>query len=686
MDSEDFEYDAFLSYAHEDERVVEWLQQVLERTWVPGKRRRVIFLDKNRLDAGLLSERLRTALRKSRFLVVCCSSNEAASKWVNQEIDEFAHARAPAPTHATSAILACRVVATPDSLPPALRWVCAELEDELFVPDVSAARTARSRAEWRSARHEAFAILAPLVGLADREAVYARVRKTRLIATVVVSALVMLGGAMWQWTRTDSYQMRRIALMGPEVLRSAESFSSVRFLEALAVTQHRAVAIATARALPDSDMRIFAVASVAGSLAKTGERSTSRQLADEARSQVTQVPDGRMKSMVLDALAKTFLELGNPARAEQLAAMDADVGLTIDHPVLRAQVLCEALQTLTSVGPSARARQTAGDLAAAAREERTGAADRAYDLACASIGTNDASARSALADEAFVAALGITPLRARVETLSNIAQLFGSNGLADATGDAAKTALKAAKELPNGTRAFILVTHVLPALAAARLDDAEQLATQLALETALAGDDADARARNVSSVLRWLKRRKPDSELVALAQRARDEVAAVSDSDRKIDVLSQVAHEIAKAQLPIAASIAREVLAGVPLHTDDRGRSVAYAQIASAFAELRLFREARLAADRCGSSTDRLEAYAAILRSFAMGTGPRRATRAAVEREGILSTELSTGMPIGRPQPSSAGTAPEGSAELRLSAVTEHTSILGSSSVDGLFI
>jgi len=620
MDSEHFEYDAFLSYAHEDEPVVEWLQHVLERSWVPGKHRRTIFRDKDRLDAGPLAERLRTALRKSRFLVVCCSPNAAASKWVNQEIDEFAHARAPAPTHATSAILACRVDSTPDSrLPPALRWVCAELGDELYVPDVSTARAARSRAERRLARHEAFAILAPLVGLPDREAVYGRLQKTRLITAVLVSAVVLIGAAAWQWTRTDSYQLRSIALAGSEVLRSAESFSSVRFLETLAATQYRTVAIDTARSLSDSDMRILAIASAARGVAKAGERNIARQLAEESSSGIAHLADGRMKSMALDALAKTFLDLGNLAGAQRLAAMDYDVGLTIDHPELRGDVLCEALQTLTRAGSPDRARRAARDVAAAAREERTSAGSRAYGLACAAIGMDDASARSALLEEAWAAARGITPLRVKVETLSNISQLLTSAGISEAARDAANAAVESAQQLPSATRAFVLVNRVLPALAAARLDLAEQRVARMALDDALGGEHADSRARGVSSVLRWFKGRKLDPELVALAQRARDEAVTLDDPDRRIDVLSQVAHEVAKARLPIAALIARDALAAVPRHTDDRGRSVAYAQIAGAFAELRLFREARLAADRCANSTDRLGAYAIILRAVVRG-------------------------------------------------------------------
>src|SRR5437867_12358722 len=103
-----YRYDAFLSYAHEDEPTVEWLERVLVKTWIPGKPKPVLFRDKTRLDAGHLSERLRAALADSKFLIVCCSPAAKASRWVNEEIDEFAHSHAAAPQHATKAILGCR--------------------------------------------------------------------------------------------------------------------------------------------------------------------------------------------------------------------------------------------------------------------------------------------------------------------------------------------------------------------------------------------------------------------------------------------------------------------------------------------------------------------------------------------------------------------------------------------------
>jgi TIR domain len=87
-------FDAFLSYAHEDRDTVAWLHRLLRLFWVPGKRRRNLFLDEFSLSAGPLTDGLRQALRDSRYLIVCCSEASARSKYVDLEIEEFLKTRA----------------------------------------------------------------------------------------------------------------------------------------------------------------------------------------------------------------------------------------------------------------------------------------------------------------------------------------------------------------------------------------------------------------------------------------------------------------------------------------------------------------------------------------------------------------------------------------------------------------
>lgn len=99
----DRQYTAFISYSHQDERWARWLQRALELYRVPKRLRgtagergeipgrlRPVFRDRDELPAGAdLSERIQSALRHSRFLIVVCSPAAARSSWVAQEILEF---------------------------------------------------------------------------------------------------------------------------------------------------------------------------------------------------------------------------------------------------------------------------------------------------------------------------------------------------------------------------------------------------------------------------------------------------------------------------------------------------------------------------------------------------------------------------------------------------------------------
>ena len=96
-------YWAFLSYAHEDEDIAEWLQEALEQYRVPeglvGKltdvgpvprRLSPIFRDRSELPAaGNLSDEIEEAILGSRFLLVLCSPAAAQSRWTNEEITCF---------------------------------------------------------------------------------------------------------------------------------------------------------------------------------------------------------------------------------------------------------------------------------------------------------------------------------------------------------------------------------------------------------------------------------------------------------------------------------------------------------------------------------------------------------------------------------------------------------------------
>lgn len=97
-------YRAFISYSHKDAKWGRWLHRSLETYSVPGSIRRTqrrrgqqplkrlypVYRDREELpSAADLPSLIRQALENSAFLIVICSPNSVASRWVNEEILTF---------------------------------------------------------------------------------------------------------------------------------------------------------------------------------------------------------------------------------------------------------------------------------------------------------------------------------------------------------------------------------------------------------------------------------------------------------------------------------------------------------------------------------------------------------------------------------------------------------------------
>jgi len=108
-------YRAFISYSHGDARFAHWLHRKLESWRLPDKSRLTpVFIDRAELAAGSdLSAQVREALEQSAALVVVCSPNARASRWVGQEIELF---RA---LHPDRPVLAALIEGEPDEAFPA---------------------------------------------------------------------------------------------------------------------------------------------------------------------------------------------------------------------------------------------------------------------------------------------------------------------------------------------------------------------------------------------------------------------------------------------------------------------------------------------------------------------------------------------------------------------------------------
>jgi tetratricopeptide (TPR) repeat protein len=99
--NDSFKYSVFLSYSHEDERWANWLHRALESYRVPSRLAQIdgrelprriapVFRDRDELpSAASLSAAVNQALQVSESMVVICSPNAVASKWVNEEISTF---------------------------------------------------------------------------------------------------------------------------------------------------------------------------------------------------------------------------------------------------------------------------------------------------------------------------------------------------------------------------------------------------------------------------------------------------------------------------------------------------------------------------------------------------------------------------------------------------------------------
>lgn len=123
--SEDFEYWAFLSYSHRDERTVTKLHRLLETYRVPPaiaeqhalpeRRLFPIFRDRDETSASSdLKKSVQEALDRSRYLVVACSKDAFDSQWVNAEVQHFIDA-------GREDRIICCILDDPASIPRALQ-------------------------------------------------------------------------------------------------------------------------------------------------------------------------------------------------------------------------------------------------------------------------------------------------------------------------------------------------------------------------------------------------------------------------------------------------------------------------------------------------------------------------------------------------------------------------------------
>ena len=187
---DEFAYDAFVSYSHRDLKWARWLQSKLETFPIPrdagealrGRRRLRVFRDQTDLAGVELTASLRRELTASRYLIVVCSPNSAASRWVNGEVAFFRS------LGREDRIIAFVVDGEPDSDTPAL---------ECYPPEMRSAggRSLLGSNVREIGRNKAFLKVVSLLidvrfnRLVDRE----KQRRRRAILSATAAALVVCG-------------------------------------------------------------------------------------------------------------------------------------------------------------------------------------------------------------------------------------------------------------------------------------------------------------------------------------------------------------------------------------------------------------------------------------------------------------------------------------------------------------
>jgi len=611
-----FRYDAFISYAHDDEVTAAWLERVLERTWVPMVPRRSVFRDRTRLRSGPLGEELVSALRESRYLIVCCSDAALGSDWINREIDAFCHSRLDPSSHAVRSVLACQVGERATGtvpLPAALRWVQRELGDELYLADLRGQVAADSAPERRQRHREALSLLAPLIGLPDREAVAARIFKRRLAGLAALVLLAASGFAGWRWTRSDPYQVRQVVEDGQRAVVAAQAATVQDWVAALVEAGREELAVATARSISDPADRTVALSRVASALlARDSVRS--RGLIDSALASAALIQD---PSSYLEAVSTAVASGDGLMAAGTLDALSRARrrAMDIEHTGLRAD-------GLASLGMAFATAHATDSVVAVARDIESIAAVADVEWIPDALGetaralhavSNDAEARR-FADLAIQAVRRIGAARRRFDRLIELARTFREAGLPDLS---ARALHLGADELPAvGSpmlQVFLARNLVAEWLVLGRSDSAQAVAALLARETGKVAEP-DPRARALAYTAQSFAQLDSNAAAGKLALEALRTAERVTDPDRKLDVTTEVLGNVAHLgpRDTMRAALDRASRAAVA-HSDDRGRSVALAHLAAAFVRLDDLYHARLLAERCPNSTDKLNAYRDIL-------------------------------------------------------------------------
>lgn len=204
MGKENFKYYAFISYAGADEKWARWLHHNLEHYHIPAvlckqnndipSKIRPVFWYKKDLSGTVLKNALEGELDVSKYLILVCSPQAAASPWVNDEVARFiSQGRA-------SYIIPFIVGGEPhaadpsqECFPPALR----DLPRDKELRGIAVEKVGKSRA--------LVDVVATMFGVSFDTLWQRHRRRQRNIRNIwiaVCAALLLVGAGVWDYTRT----------------------------------------------------------------------------------------------------------------------------------------------------------------------------------------------------------------------------------------------------------------------------------------------------------------------------------------------------------------------------------------------------------------------------------------------------------------------------------------------------
>jgi hypothetical protein len=257
-----YPYDAFISYAHEDEDTAQRLERILSRQWVPLKRSRRIYRDRSHLRAGHLPSEIAQAVSASKFLIVCASVHAVQSDWVRREIELFLQRG----SDFGKRILFCRVGTPGVQELEVTSFVTNIIGHDFYVPDFRSFPAKMSSEQERQFQLEALSLLAVIMGLPDRQAVLATRARLRLLLAAVVlvpTLIAVLGWAWIRWTDAGSRYLIVRQLRASPAFRGNLRDVPERYLLALGLAKYPICSMFSDRQLQASEVPPLAVAAEA---------------------------------------------------------------------------------------------------------------------------------------------------------------------------------------------------------------------------------------------------------------------------------------------------------------------------------------------------------------------------------------------------------------------------------------